>query len=194
MSSIKKQKTMLKRQKILEAAEKLLIDNYHEIFIDDLVKEVDMAKGIIYKYFKSKNQIYLEILIRNEKRLLDISKDHGSDIKIFLSNFMLYHLRNSNRTIKLYIVEERVTNCERRFKYLFNELYAIREKRIFEIKDIAIKHLKLVDSLFSVRDYFSYIWSITYGLALLLDSNCNNQSALDKEKLINFYIDQVINI
>ena len=194
MSTVKNQKIILNKQKILEAAERLIVDNYQDIIIDDLAKEVDMAKGTIYKYFKSKNRIYLELLIQNEKRLLDISINYSKDIKIFLSNFMLYHLNNSNRTIKFHTIEEQVTNQERKLKSLFDELYAIREKRIVKMKDITVEHLKLVESLFSVRDYFSYIWSITYGVALLLSSNCCKQSVPDKEKLINFYINQVINL
>ena len=194
MSSVKDQKAKITKQKILEAAERLLIDNCQDIVIGDLAKEVEMAKGTIYKYFKSKNQIYLELLIQNEKRLLEISINYGKDIRIFLSNFMLYHLHNSNRTIKFHTIEEQVTSRERKLKSLFDELYAIREKRIIKMRDITIEHLKLVGSLFSVRDYFSYIWSITYGVALLLNSNSCKQSVLDKEKLINFHIDQVINI
>lgn len=194
MSSVRNQKIILNKQKILESAERLLIDHCQNIVIDDLAKEVDMAKGTIYKYFKSKNQIYLEILIQNEKRLLDISINYNKDIKTFLSNFMLYHLNNSNRTIKLHTIEEQITSQERKLNPLFDELYSIREKRIVEMKDITAEYLKRVGSVFSVRDYFSYIWSITYGVALFISSNSCKQAEVDKEKLINFYIDQVINI
>lgn len=194
MTSAKHQKNILRKQKILEVAERLLVDNYRDIVIGDLAKELDLAKGTIYKYFKSKNELYLEILILNEKRLLDISLNYNKDLKIFLSKFMLYHLYNSNRTIKLHSIEEQITSQERSLNSLFDELYAIREKRIVEMKDLTVEHLKRVGSVFSVRDYFSYIWSITYGVALLISSNCCKQSVLDKNNLINFYIDQVINI
>ncbi|MFU9047802.1 TetR/AcrR family transcriptional regulator [Acinetobacter tibetensis] len=194
MIAAKHQKNILKKQQILEVAERLLIDNYQDIVIGDLAKEVDMAKGTLYKYFKSKNALYLELLILNEKRLLDISLNYNKDLKIFLSKFMLYHLQNSNRTIKFHTIEEQVTSQERNLNSLFDELYAIREKRIIEMRDITMEHLKRVGSVFSVRDYFSYIWSITYGVALFVSSNCYKQSVLDKNKLINFYIDQVINI
>ncbi|TCB50306.1 TetR/AcrR family transcriptional regulator [Acinetobacter sp. ANC 4779] len=80
MSSVENQKIILNKQKIMEVAERLIIDNYQEIIIDDLAKEVDMAKGTIYKYFKSKNRISLELLIQNEKRLLDISINYSKDI------------------------------------------------------------------------------------------------------------------
>lgn len=194
MSSLKNQRILLKKQKILEVTERLLINNYQDIVIGDLAREVDMAKGTIYKYFKSKNQIYLELLIQNEKRLLDISINSGEDIKMFLSNFMSYHLHNSNRTIKFYILEEQITRQERKLKDLFNELYAIREQRIIAMKDMADEHLELAGSLLSVRDYFSYIWSVTYGVALFLSSNGCTQSVFDREKMINFCIDQVVNI
>lgn len=194
MIAAKHQKNILKKQQILEVAERLLIDNYKDIVIGDLAKEIDMAKGTVYKYFKSKNALYLELLILNEKRLLDISLNYNKDLKIFLSKFMLYHLQNSNRTIKFHTIEEQVTSQERNLNSLFDELYAIREKRIIEMRDITMEHLKRVGSVFSVRDYFSYIWSITYGVALLISSNCYKQSVQERERLINFHIARIVDI
>lgn len=191
---MKNEKIILNKQKILEAAEQILLSNCRDVIIDDLAKEVDMAKGTIYKYFKNKNQIYLELLIQNEKKLLEISINYGDDIKVFLSNFMLYHLNNSNRTIKFHEIEEQVTSQERKFKSLFDELYAIREKRIIEMKDITSKHLQMVGSFFSVSEFFSYVWGITYGLALFLSSNFYKQSVQERERLINFHIARIVDI
>ncbi|WP_228146623.1 TetR/AcrR family transcriptional regulator [Acinetobacter sp. ANC 3903] len=194
MNLAKQQRHLMNIHNILEAAEQIIIESEHELVVLDLAKQVDLAKGTVYKYFKSKNQLYLEILIKNEKRLLEISIQHDGNIHKFLSTYMKYHLYASLRTIKFHHLEEKITNKERNLNALFQELYAIREKRIVEMKDITAEHLKRVGSGFSVRDYFSYIWSITYGAALLISSNNCKLSVLNKEKLINFYIDQVMNI
>jgi hypothetical protein len=37
---------------------------------------------------------------------------------------MLYNMLNSNRTILLHVIEERLTNNERKLKDLFEELYS----------------------------------------------------------------------
>ncbi|WP_154099578.1 TetR/AcrR family transcriptional regulator, partial [Acinetobacter baumannii] len=58
-----KQTFIMRHREILRTTEKLLIENYDDITIDELALELDVAKGTIYKHFKSKNQLYLELLI-----------------------------------------------------------------------------------------------------------------------------------
>ncbi|MCP5775492.1 TetR/AcrR family transcriptional regulator, partial [Klebsiella pneumoniae] len=84
--------------------------------------------------------------------------------------YMLYHMLNSNRTILLHVIEERLTNNEKNLKELFQELYRIREERIIRIKDITHDYLVALESAMSIRDYLSYIWTVTYGASLLLNS------------------------
>ncbi len=72
----------------------------------------------------------------NEQRLLDISQKHHHNFKTYVSEYMLYNMFNSNRTILLHVIEERLTNNERKLNELFEKLYEIREQRILEIKDI----------------------------------------------------------
>lgn len=81
MNSTRHEKILLQKKIILEATERLLLENNQDIVIDALAKELDIAKGTIYKYFKSKNQLYLELIILNENRLLDISQNDKNDVK-----------------------------------------------------------------------------------------------------------------
>ena len=108
--------------------------------------------------------------ILNEKKLLEISKKYNHNIKTYLSQYMLFHMLNSNRTILLHVIEERLTNNEKNLKESFDELYQIREARILEIKDMTSDYLKSLDSAMSIRDYLSYIWMVTHGACLLLNS------------------------
>ncbi len=114
MSSVRQQNFILRKEKILAMAETLLLDNNQDITLSELACELDIAKGTIYKHFKSKNQLYLELIILNEKRLLEISKKYNHDIKTYVSQYMLYNMLNSNRTILLHVIEERLTNNERK--------------------------------------------------------------------------------
>ena len=192
MSSVRQQNFLLRKEKILAMAETLLLDNNQDITLSELASELDIAKGTIYKHFKSKNQLYLELVILNEQRLLEISKKYNHDIKIYVSQYMLYNMLNSNRTILLHIIEERLTNNEKKLKDLFEELYQIREQRILEIKELFSQHLKFLDSAMSIRDYLSYIWTVTYGASLLLNSTHYQKSIGSRERLIKLYVNQAL--
>lgn len=192
MTSVRQQNFLLRKEKILAMAETLLLDNNQDITLSELATELDIAKGTIYKHFKSKNQLYLELIILNETRLLEISQKHNNDIKTYVSEYMLYNMLNSNRTILLHVIEERLTNNERKLKELFEKLYQIREQRIIEIKDMTSDYLKSLDSAMSIRDYLSYVWTVTYGASLLLNSTHYQKSIGSRERLIKLYINQAL--
>ena len=192
MTSVRQQNFLLRKEKILAMAETLLLDNNQDITLSELATELDIAKGTIYKHFKSKNQLYLELIILNETRLLEISQKHNNDIKTYVSEYMLYNMLNSNRTILLHVIEERLTNSERKLKELFEKLYQIREQRIIEIKDMTSDYLKSLDSAMSIRDYLSYVWTVTYGASLLLNSTHYQKSIGSRERLIKLYVNQAL--
>ena len=192
MTSVRQQNFLLRKEKILAMTETLLLDNNQDITLSELATELDIAKGTIYKHFKSKNQLYLELIILNETRLLEISQKHNNDIKTYVSEYMLYNMLNSNRTILLHVIEERLTNNERKLKELFEKLYQIREQRIIEIKDMTSDYLKSLDSAMSIRDYLSYVWTVTYGASLLLNSTHYQKSIGSRERLIKLYVNQAL--
>ena len=192
MTSVRQQNFLLRKEKILAMAETLLLDNNQDITLSELATELDIAKGTIYKHFKSKNQLYLELIILNETRLLEISQKHNNDIKTYVSEYMLYNMLNSNRTILLHVIEERLTNNERKLKELYEKLYQIREQRIIEIKDMTSDYLKSLDSAMSIRDYLSYVWTVTYGASLLLNSTHYQKSIGSRERLIKLYVNQAL--
>ena len=194
MNSERQQNFLLRKEKILTMAERLLLDNNQDITLGELASELDIAKGTIYKHFKSKNQLYLELIILNERRLLDISKTNQANIKTYVSQYMLYNMLNANRTILLHSIEERLTNNERRLKSLFEELYEVREQRILSIKDMTGEYLKDLNSAMSIRDYLSYIWTVTYGASLLLNSTHYQKAIGSRERLIKLYINQALMI
>jgi AcrR family transcriptional regulator len=194
MTLTRHQKIFLQKQKILEVTEQLLLENNQDIVVGDLATALDIAKGTIYKYFHSKNQLYLELLIMNEQRLLDIAKNDQADVKKSITTYMLYHLENANRTVLFHNIEEQITSQERGLKHKFEQLYAIREQRILEVKDITLEFLKSCGSSIAVRDYLSYVWTITHGACLLLSSTYYQKSVGGRTDLMNFYIKQALNL
>lgn len=194
MSSVRQQNFLLRKEKILSMAENLLLDNNEDITLNELASEMDIAKGTIYKHFKSKNQLYLELIILNEQRLLEISKRFNTDFRTYVSEYMLYHLHNSNRTILLHMIEERLTNTEKGLKELFQELYQVREERILSIRDLTREYLDANNSSMSIRDYLSFIWTVTYGASLLLNSTSYQKVIGSRERLIELYVNQALMI
>ncbi len=194
MNPERQKNLLLRKEKILNMAENLLLENNQDITLGELATELDIAKGTIYKHFKSKNQLYLELIIANEKRLLDISKQYKNNIKTYVSQYMLYNMLNSNRTILLHVIEERLTNNEKKLNDLFEELYKIREERIIEIKDATDEYLKSFKSEMSIRDYLSYVWTATYGASLLLNSTHYQKAIGSRERLMKLYINQSLMI
>jgi len=84
--SRKQRETDLRKQNILEAAEKLFLANgYENTTMDQIATESELSKGSLYNYFKSKDDLYLaigtkayEIIIDYTKYFVE-SKDPGID-------------------------------------------------------------------------------------------------------------------
>lgn len=194
MKTLNNTKKLLKKMEILQAAEKIAIENNQETPVHEIALSLDIAKGTIYNSFRSKNHLYLELLILNEKRLLELAKVYNNDIHEGVSSYMLYHMQESNRTVLFHSIEERITSKETKLKKLFEELYGIREQRIIELKEVVSAHLNAYKSHISVRDYLSYVWTITHGACLLLNSTYYQKSIGDRKKLMNFYIQQALTV
>lgn len=185
---------LLRKERILDVAENLLLENNQQITLDELVIELDIAKGTLYKHFKSKNELLLELIIRNEENILALSKKYNNDFKVYVPQYMLHHLLAPERTILLHQIEENLTMTESSLNHLFDKLYQIRQDRILAIKDMTEVYLKAHNSPISIRDYHSYIWSLTYGACLLLNSSFYQRSIGSRKKMINLYVNQALSL
>lgn len=64
--------TEVKKNEIIDGMEKALQSrSYDRLTIDDVAKEAEYSKKTVYSYFKSKDEIYLELLIRKFNLLYD---------------------------------------------------------------------------------------------------------------------------
>ncbi|MCK4081126.1 MULTISPECIES: TetR/AcrR family transcriptional regulator [Acinetobacter] len=185
---------LLRKERILQAAEKLLLENNQEITLDELVAELDIAKGTLYKHFKSKNELLLELVIQNERQLLKISRAPYRNFREYAPAYMLHHLLAPGRTILLHQLEEHLTMTASGLNTLFEELYQVRQERILAIREVTEQYLKSLNYDMSIRDYLSYIWSLTYGAALLLNSSYYQRSIGSRKKLIQLYINQALSL
>jgi uroporphyrinogen-III synthase/AcrR family transcriptional regulator len=64
-----------KKEKILEAAAELFSNkHYHEVMMDDVAKLISVAKGTVYNYFTSKEELYFTIMHTRMESLLSLLK------------------------------------------------------------------------------------------------------------------------
>ena len=192
MVQTRQQKILSKKENILQVAMQLILDNQEEITLDELVKELDIAKGTLYKYFRSKNELLLELIVQNEEYILNLSEKYNDDFKTYITAYMLYHLQHPRKTILLHQIEENLTMSETNLHHLFDKLYDIRQERINRIKEITLNYLKSMNYDLAIRDYLSYLWSLTFGACLLLNSSFYQRSIGNREELIKLYINQAL--
>lgn len=65
ISDRKQKLTDVKKDAIVDGMEKALLSkSYEHLTIDDVAKEAEYSKKTIYSYFKSKDEIYLRLLLR----------------------------------------------------------------------------------------------------------------------------------
>ena len=64
-----------KKERIMEAAAELFsTKNYHEVMMDDVAKLISVAKGTVYNYFTSKEELYFTIMHTRMENLLSLLK------------------------------------------------------------------------------------------------------------------------
>ena len=69
----KRKEKEIKRKDIVDAAERIFFSKgYENASIDEVAKEAEFSKRTIYVYFRSKEQIYFEIMIRGYKLLIEM--------------------------------------------------------------------------------------------------------------------------
>ncbi|HEY6906613.1 MAG TPA: uroporphyrinogen-III synthase [Ignavibacteriaceae bacterium] len=73
---------ILKRGKIIEAASLLFArKNYHEVMMEDVAKLATIAKGTVYNYFSSKEELYFSIMRQRMEILISSLKNKIADDK-----------------------------------------------------------------------------------------------------------------
>ena len=180
---------------IFEVAEQLLLENGESgMTLDALAAELDLAKGTLYKHFQSKDELYMLLLIRNERMLLEMIQDQNKAFPEHLAFFMLHHLHHPERTVLFHQIEERLSSTGQGIVPLFQELYQIRKQRLRLIIRMTENYLKSLESPMTVRDYLASIWSLTHGAAAILNSSFYQRYLGSRDTLRVSYIEQALAI
>ena len=116
---------------IFQVAEQLLLENGEAgMTLDVLAAELDLAKGTLYKHFQSKDELYMLLIIRNERMLLEMVQDTEKAFPEHLAFFMLHHLHHPERTVLFHQIEEKLSITAQGIHHLFHELYQVRKQRL----------------------------------------------------------------
>ncbi|MBP6113171.1 MAG: TetR/AcrR family transcriptional regulator [Acinetobacter sp.] len=178
---------------IFQVAEQLLLENGEAgMTLDALAAELDLAKGTLYKHFQSKDELYMLLIIRNERMLLEMIQDSGKVFAEHLAFFMLHHLHHPERTVLFHQIEERLSTTGQGINHLFNELYQVRKSRLRVIIRMTETYLLEIVSGMSSRDYLASIWSITHGGAAILNSSFYQRYLGSRDTLRVALIDQAL--
>lgn len=91
-----------KRERILEAAAELFSHkNYHEVMVDDVAKMISVAKGTVYNYFTSKEELYftimrmrMENLISSLKEKIETEKNSIDALRSFITHLYMFMMKH----------------------------------------------------------------------------------------------------
>ncbi|MHB1626789.1 MAG: TetR family transcriptional regulator [Bacilli bacterium] len=156
----------LKRQSILDAAEALLnLGKYTLPSASEIASEAGMAKGTLYLYFGTKEEIYLALLAEGFANWLETIRDElmaaSPSIEATLGSYSLFCAKNP-KTIFLASLSPAILelNISEEMAYLFKKKLADEIREIGELMTKAFPRL----SLEHARKLFINSYALTIGL------------------------------
>jgi uroporphyrinogen III methyltransferase/synthase len=182
-----------KREKILEAAAELFsTKHYHEVMMDDVAKLISVAKGTVYNYFTSKEELYFAIMSTRMESLLsllktkiDSEKSSIDSLRAFVVHLYMFMMKHQ----KFFLIYQKETlNGNNSFCEDLISLEKQTKQMIMQIisKGEAEGVFRIVDEEFAV----SLIFGSIYGAVQRgINSNLRNESVVkEKEDVFDFVL------
>lgn len=182
-----------KREKILEAAAELFsTKHYHEVMMDDVAKLISVAKGTVYNYFTSKEELYFTIMHTRMESLLSLlkqkieSEQNSIDsLRAFVVHLYMFMMKHR----KFFLIYQRETlNGNNSF---CGDLISLEKQMKQMIMQIILRGEKegifrKVDEEFAI----SLIFGSIYGAVQRgINSNLQNESVVkEKEEIFDFVL------
>jgi len=186
-------KKNLKREKIIETAFELFSrKNYHEVMMEDVAKLTSVAKGTVYNYFSSKEELYFSIMkqrmekltssltekTENETNSIDSLRSFITHLYLFMMKyrnfFLMYRKENLYKDSEICV---ELKELENRLRNLLAEIIRAGEnKGIF----------RQIDEDFAVNVILGGIFgAVQRGI----DNNIDDHEARrEKEKIFDFVL------
>lgn len=191
MSHHRKEQFYAREQQILKTAEQLLLESGdYDLTLDDLAMQLDVAKGTLYKHFKSKDELLLRILIEYEKRLY-ATNQIGDGAGAGVARMVLQQLLRPQRAMMFNHMEEKLST-KSGLNQMFGELYRVRRERMKCLYEIAERYLAEQNSTMPTHEYLSSIWAVGQGGSGLLNSSFYQRYLGSREELIRAWVCQML--
>lgn len=183
-----------KKRHILEAARKLLIErDFHDIVLDDVAKRAGVAKGTLFLYFKSKEELFsaafsdtADALVL-ELEALAKSGAEGKDLLQAAARVVLTHF-DHNRDFLGQLGAGRMPNCGVRSREKLLEKYRANQRLI---GGLLLKAAKDGGKSLRDREYASAAFIGLCRSAAVRKVLYGRDGALDKEAetVVSYFID-----
>jgi len=133
-----------RKEDIIKIAAKLFSEkSFHDVKMDEIAEELGIAKGTIYLYFKSKEQLYLKILEDSHESIesileREIANDDPSQIKLKKVLSIIFSFYRRNLDVLKILSRDETHLIKEHFE--FTELWRMRRLKLYEkILDKGIK-------------------------------------------------------
>lgn len=182
-----------KRERIIETASELFSKmSYHEVMMDDVAKLTDVAKGTVYNYFTSKEELYFSIMkMRMEKLTSSLKAKVESEtnsidsLKSFIIHLYMFMMKYQSFFL---IYRKEFMNTD-------NELcakYKALEKQLHNLLAEIIRNGKVkglfrnIDESFAVNVILGSIYgTVQHGIDSCLK---DSELSYEREKIFDFVL------
>src|SRR5690554_945040 len=97
-------KKNIKRERIIETAFELFSQkNYHEVMMEDVAKLTSVAKGTLYNYFSSKEELYFSIMKQRMEELTNLLREKTESeinsidsLRSYVTHLYLFMMKHQN--------------------------------------------------------------------------------------------------
>lgn len=208
ISERKKKEKQIRRDDIIDAAEKVIFSRGYDVAtMDDIARAAEFSKRTIYIYFNSKEQLYFEIMMRGYKILIEKMEASLNNLKVKNSldrikqiGIILYKFNNEYPDYFNAIMS--YENGERDFVNVISdesreECYELGEKVFGYLTNALEKGIEegAISSELDIINTAIILWSCTIGLFNTLIKKRNYIEHYQKrnpEKLLSEGLDMLM--
>ena len=194
---MKKEHQNNKKDLIMASALRVMTEKgYYGSTIDDIVSESKMSKGAIYHYYKSKKEVYLELIVYLESKYTDmfasVNKESTSAKKLKkLFTIWSDQLEKEPDFFQSFSIFQSMSRHDKDFKQAMQRMYNRFQKfiELIIIEGIKSKEFKKIDPKTSALSLILNFDGISW-FSLFESKNLDAKSYIDQmsDYILNTYI------
>ncbi|MBI5417547.1 TetR/AcrR family transcriptional regulator [Candidatus Poribacteria bacterium] len=186
-----------RRLQIISAGEKLFLKKGLEnTKMDEIAKKCELSKGTLYLYFKSKEELYLTIMLKAMGVLYEMMQDYSLKTSTPLEKFRAineayldYYKKFPNYfNIITHFVDHRLLEGKPEIKDVLNEIYKVNN----QIWDLITKIISegvnkgYINNKVKPIELAVIMWTASNGMLQFMDHVKNEQNCQDEGAFLAF--------